>query len=244
MLNAQSVLPSASASGLASAAASAQIGVYLKQLLLDFEPRLTPSIDHEDNRLPEPPRSVTLSWLVPSAPESKTAEHISEKALSLPNKVTKTGREVSDALIAYVRLDLDDTAYIKLPLDLLQTCAYDLVLAERILSNPSSSAKAVSRAEQLSRDTLAWLDGAPAPFTFQSCIQLLEEELFRSSNGHIQLQSLTPHIKAIANWIKNDPQVASEILEGYESRFRDRPEHYEQTVQDSMARANRRERPY
>jgi len=228
MLNAQSILSGPRTSGQPDQVAGVKFGEHFKQLLLDFEAHHGPAPDAQDNRLPEPPASITLSWLVPVA--------------SQPEEPEQPGKDVSVVSVESQNIRIDENAYIKLPLELLHTCAQDLLHAERLFANPKASAKQLLLAAQLKEDTLAWLNGAPALFEFNSCIQLLEEELIRSANGDVIVPALSESIDAIANWIKNDPQCACTVLEGYQTMFKERAEEASQKVIYSMAQASRRDR--
>lgn len=117
---------------------------------------------------------------------------------------------------------LDNDAYITLAIELLLTCAEDLVRATKVLDDSQASLHAKQRARELWADTEMWLrDQQPETplFSFAACMQLLEEQLTRQSLGQIAIPALVDRREEMARWILDDPYTARATLNRYRTIF-------------------------
>lgn len=129
-----------------------------------------------------------------------------------------------------------NSAYIDLAIDLLLTCAEDLVQAQRVLDADPTTVRrrARQRAEETILHTKAWLlndwtglfdkEGRPCgfQFTFHDCAELLEEELSLQSLGQIAIPRIADRADEMAAWIIDDPEQAKYVFSNYKKLFSQR----------------------
>jgi len=170
---------------------------FLEQLCLDFEKN---------------PSDPTLSP-ASASPESTLPEDFGDASLS-------TDDNLKD-------LEHSHGKYIHFSLSMLLTCAEDLTDAHKTISNRDATPKQKEKAQELRTNTLAWLNGeAQSLFSFEECIELLEQELLIQSNMKVNIPNLTDRREHIAKWITEDPARAKDMLRRYKGIFE------EKTTQD------------
>ena len=205
--------------------ASLTLGASIVQLALDFE-REMPKVARQDDLNPE-----------------------SEKV-----SVAATGFEDAHDLQP---IRLQNGSYIVFAIELLLTCAEDLVIAKTILNNPRSTPERLKFARVLEKNTCDWLNAKicgqaeehdeqslVCPFGYQSCVEMLEEELYTQSLGQIHIPAIASRSDELAKWIQADPELAKDALGRYKTLFSEinEKESYAQALSDSFERANERPR--
>jgi hypothetical protein len=125
-------------------------------------------------------------------------------------------------------LSLDNGSYVQLALNLLLTCAEDLVAVEKTLAQPNLHTRTRNNALRLKEVTTRWLreDLAETPFSFYDCTTLLETELRYQSMNQIELPAIAERSTEIADWILSDPHGAKDVLSHYLTIFSRNDESY------------------
>lgn len=125
-------------------------------------------------------------------------------------------------------LELDNGSYVQLAINLLLTCAEDLVSVDKVLNDPAAHTRSINNAKLFKEATTRWLrDDLPnSPFPFSGCVALLEDELRYQSMGQIALPAITERSSELADWILSDPHQAKDVLGRYLTIFSRNDEDY------------------
>jgi len=126
----------------------------------------------------------------------------------------------SDSLEA---LQENHDKYIHFALDMFLTCAEDISDANKILAQQDVqdvSLKKIQQAQDLKNNTILWLRGeVESLFSFDNCVELLEQELLIQSNGQVNVPDIMDKKEHLSQWIINDPESAKEMLKKYKTIF-------------------------
>jgi len=177
------------------------ISVMLAQLALDFESHVE-----------------VMSHIAASTAESSPALFEPES------------RVVTQVDIAAGGLHIPHDNYIRLALDILYTCAEDLVYAQHVLSTPGVKPRQTLNAKTLLMQTKVWLEeretlgtlgkeDLQSAFSFRDCMELLESELSAQSLGEISIPRIADRRAELAEWLLNDPAGAKHVLKNYKGIF-------------------------
>lgn len=137
------------------------------------------------------------------------------------------------------KIHLHNGSYVQLAIHLLATCAEDLVLTEKILSNPHVSTRKRNSAQRLQDATIKWLRKEPPQeeiqrplLTFNDCVMLLEDELRLQSLNLVDVPEIVNRSDELAEWIIGDPHEAKRLLNGYLKIFGWDPENFDSENED------------
>jgi len=180
------------------------IGTQIMQLALDFE--ASPSIMDVRNAESPMDAPALLEMQIPNVPPVEAdAARVTEES---PGFVIGNG------------------AYIDLAIELMLTCAEDLVMVQKVLSRGDDlPTRTRNRANKIKDDTIAWLRNTPPDdehyfrFSFHDCAEMLEEELKLQSLGQVAIPRIADRADELAQWIINDPEAAKHYLSRYKRIF-------------------------